>query len=85
VACEKGHLETAQWVWSLGCVDHHARDDYAFRSACNNGDLETGRWLISLDPEFEWPNESLRKLQVVSDARYAWMVAVVCNCHSIPR
>ena len=36
-ACRNDHLDVAQWMWSLGGVNHYARDDYAFRGACWKG------------------------------------------------
>ena len=48
LACSKGHLQTAQWLYSLGNVDIHAENEYAFRFACSNGHLEVAQWLYSL-------------------------------------
>ena len=38
-ACGNGHLEVAQWIYTLGGVDHHAIDEYAFREASQKGHL----------------------------------------------
>jgi hypothetical protein len=43
-----GHLETAKWVLTLGGVDVHAKNDFAFRRACMNGHLETAKWVLTL-------------------------------------
>ena len=48
LACGKGHLEVAEWVYSLGDVDIHALGDYAFRWACGNGHLKVAKWVYSL-------------------------------------
>ena len=48
MACCWGHLETAQWLYSLGDVDIHTDDEYAFRWACSHKHLETAKWLYSL-------------------------------------
>jgi hypothetical protein len=47
-ACKNCHLETAQWLVSLGGVDIHADDDFVFYAACGNGHLEMAQWLMSL-------------------------------------
>ena len=47
-ACKNGHLEVAQWVYSLGGVDHHARNEWAFRKACAYCNLEIIQYLLSL-------------------------------------
>jgi hypothetical protein len=41
-------LETAQWLWILGGVDIHARDESAFRMACRHKQIEVAKWLVSL-------------------------------------
>jgi hypothetical protein len=43
----RGHLEAAQYLVSLGGVDHHAEDEWAFRRACCYGQLVV-RYLVSL-------------------------------------
>ena len=48
-ACENGHIEVAKWVYSLGGVNIHGYNDYAFRLACGNGHLEVAKWIYSLD------------------------------------
>ena len=48
VTCQNGHLEVAQWVYSLGGVDHHTEDEGALQRACQNGHLETVQYLFDL-------------------------------------
>lgn len=36
------------WLYSLGGVDIHARNDFAFRSSCVNNKLNISKWLYSL-------------------------------------
>jgi hypothetical protein len=43
-----GHLELAQWLWSLGDVDMHGENDTVFWLTCNNNYLETAQWFWSL-------------------------------------
>ena len=50
LACDKGHLDTAQWLWAI-CPDQeqstmlHASNDWAFRVACGKGHIEITKWL----------------------------------------
>ena len=56
-------LGDGQVAVSLGGVDVHADNDFAFRHACGGGHLETARWVLSLggvnvhaynDEAFRW-------------------------------
>jgi hypothetical protein len=47
--CEYGHFEMTQWLYGLGGVNIHARDDYSFRNACSNGHLTVAQWLYELE------------------------------------
>lgn len=40
ISCCNGQLEIAQWLHSLGKVNVHAKDDFAFRFSCGNGFLK---------------------------------------------
>ena len=47
-ACSKGWLKTAKWLYSLGKIDIHYNNDYAFDIACQNGKINIAKWLYSL-------------------------------------
>jgi hypothetical protein len=44
-ACINGHLEVAQWLYSLGGVNIHVCNDDAFRWTCHYNNLEVAQWL----------------------------------------
>jgi len=47
-----GHLEIAQWLWSLDpTFNVHQMEESAFRYACKRGYLKVAQWLWSLDHE----------------------------------
>jgi hypothetical protein len=48
LSCCNGHLDTSRWIYSLGDVDIHTKNDHAFRWSCVNGHLETAQWIYSL-------------------------------------
>jgi hypothetical protein len=39
------NFDLAQWIYSLGDVNIHAQNDYAFRNACCEGHIEIAHWL----------------------------------------
>ena len=41
-------MDVAKWLISLGSVNIHANDEYAFRESCRNGHMDVAKWLISL-------------------------------------
>ena len=48
IACENGHFYDAEWLYSLGNIDIHAKNEYAFRKSCQNGHLDVAKWLYFL-------------------------------------
>ena len=48
MACIKGHLKIAQWLYSLGRIDIHSDNDSAFSISCINGHYDVAKWVYSL-------------------------------------
>ena len=46
--CENGHMDVAKRIFSLGGVNIHADDEYAFYWSRINGHMEIAKWLVSL-------------------------------------
>lgn len=46
--CTNGNIMVAKWLYSLGYVNIHIGDDYAFRLACGNGHEHIVKWLYSI-------------------------------------
>lgn len=56
VACARGQLGLAQWIWDQGGIDLCQDGDEVWWNACTRGDLPMARWLWSLgglDPHYE--------------------------------
>ena len=52
VSCKNGHLEVAQWLFSIKPdIDISADDDYVFFIVCRRGYLEMAKWLLSVKPD----------------------------------
>jgi hypothetical protein len=49
-SCRNGHLEVAQWLWSISneTINIHAYNEWAFRCSCYHGHLEVAQWLWSI-------------------------------------
>ena len=43
-----GHLNVAQWLYSIGNIDIHINDEEVFRRVCKIGYLIMAKWLYSL-------------------------------------
>ena len=43
--CQKGNLETFQWIVSLDNLDIHEDNEIYFRIACNSGHLKFAKWI----------------------------------------
>ena len=58
LACGYGHLETANWLWSI-CSEQeqstmlHAKDNNVFRWACQKGHIKIAKWLWAICPDLE--------------------------------
>jgi hypothetical protein len=55
MACGRGHLHVAQWLWRIGV--HHIDEEvaevvyyYAFPQACANGHFSVVQWLWDAAP-----------------------------------
>ena len=62
VACEKGHLEFAQWLYEIKPTRDFSKLTYeeAFRWSCMNGDLLAAQWLCQIRPALnEYGNENI--------------------------
>ena len=45
-------------MYSLGDVDIHIDNEYAFRFACRNGRIEIAKWLCSICDNYEYTKEN---------------------------
>ena len=46
--CQRGHLNIAQWLYSLKCINIHVWNDEPFRLACVNNHMDLAKWLVSI-------------------------------------
>jgi len=46
-ACWSGHINSAQWLYTLGDVDINRLPDYVFITACENGHIKLIQWLYT--------------------------------------
>lgn len=73
-ACLMGHLETAQWLVSIG-ADIHVNNDAPFRECIKRHNLHVAKWLIELGSDYHFDNElAFRKACADDFLDYAqWM------------
>jgi len=48
-SCTHGHLDIAQWLYTLGNINVHQQDDHNFHWSCAYGKLNVAKWLYSLE------------------------------------
>jgi hypothetical protein len=46
--CKQGNLNVVQWIYSLGDMNIHVKNESPFRIACFNGHLKMAQWIYSL-------------------------------------
>jgi hypothetical protein len=50
LAISSGQIDTCKWLYSLGVINIHNQDDYAFRLSCTYNYLEIAQWIYSIEP-----------------------------------
>lgn len=51
-SCSRGSFEIIKWLYSLGDIDIHSLDDFAFRIACKEKYLDIAIWLYEKNKEY---------------------------------
>lgn len=71
VACYKGQLDIAKWLYSFGGVYLLSHRCFAFRSACRKGHFEIVKWLYFLENVLVY---AIKKKEDISPEILKWLI-----------